>query len=108
MTLRERIEARLALAEAATPGPWRTTRRVRMPSGDFAILADLAGGETVTLADWLEYADARFIADRSPDRIIAECRADLTLLDALRDGEREAAIQAAIALRARYPEDVNA
>jgi hypothetical protein len=117
MTLRERIEARLALAEAATPGPWRTTRRVRMPSGDFAILADLAGGETVTLADWLEYADARFIADRSPDRVIAECRADLALLDAIRARNRQVrlgingvdlAILAAANLDNRYPEDVNA
>ncbi len=73
MTLRERILTRLALAEAATPGPWAAEIDqviCNNPDVDLRWLADAVDDET-----------AAFIVDRSPDRVIAECRADLALLD---------------------------
>jgi len=82
MTLRERIEARLALAESAFW--WRA-----VGSSDPA-------------------TDA-FIADRSPDRVIAECRADLDLMEQMRKWDDGLDVTDVLAnLAARYPEDVNA
>jgi hypothetical protein len=60
----------------------------------------------------LAYADAAFIADRSPDRVIAECRADLALLDVMEGAPRLAlgvhgvnlTGTAWATLNARYPE----
>jgi len=122
MTLRERIEARLALAEAATPGPWGVGAegsegsRVNPRTGD--IRND--SRHVVSCNGRTQPEDGRnaaFIADRSPDRIIAECRADLTLLDAIRARNRQVrlgingvdlAILAAANLDNRYPEGEDA
>jgi hypothetical protein len=87
MTLRERILARLALAEAAgRGGEWFSVEFLR----------------------WNDFlgTDARFIADRSPDRVIAECRADLALLDAYEDFHSAGWAVSPIGanLNARYPE----
>jgi hypothetical protein len=128
MTLRERIEARLALAEAATPGPWF------IDAPDHLFVGNRGDGRTYGLweivystgdampdlvpeAQGRARANAAFIADRSPDRVIAECRADLALLDAIRARNRQVrlgingvdlAILAAANLDNRYPEGEDA
>jgi hypothetical protein len=102
VTLRERILARLALAEAATPGPW-TQGTNPSPGWDGDIVRFADGGYAVASTG---AADAAFIADRSPDRVIAECRADLALLDALDewDGIYPRLRSALTNLHNRYPE----
>ncbi len=123
MTLRERILARLALAEAATPGPWTTYGHAEREKGCMCFgCYDPPWGWEISEIDGpadpadergdlqpvmrLAYADAAFIADRSPDRVIAECRADLALLDALDewDGIYPRLRSALTNLHNRYPE----
>jgi hypothetical protein len=122
MTLRARIEHRITDLRverniaAAAGGVWRhdpDNHTVRGESG--GIIADHS-------ASWYDYPEADdrramaaeldHIATQDPattiariDRELAGCAADLALLDAVRDGERETATQAAIALRARYPSE---
>jgi hypothetical protein len=130
MTLRERILARLALAEAATPGPWTTYGHAEREKGCMCFgCYDPPWGWEITEIDGpadpadergdlqpvmrLAYADAAFIADRSPDRVIAECRADLALLEwatsVVSDYgsvvvHPEGSYEALTCLEARYPE----
>jgi len=123
MTLRERILARLALAEAATPGPWTTYGHAEREKGCMCFgCYDPPWGWEISEIDGpadpadergdlqpvmrLAYADAAFIADRSPDRVIAECRADLALLDSVESYTFKGHMGSAAlnALDARYPE----
>jgi hypothetical protein len=117
--LRARIDARravvverLALAEAATPGPWEC--------GVHAMdecRIDATGPESMTIYDEGGHGpdDARHIAANDPAVVIAECRrelaaidADLALLDFVEDGAHDPAhpwVQdILINLAARYPE----
>jgi hypothetical protein len=97
MTLRERILTRLALAEAATPGPWAFGHVEGVHFVESAEGLVVVDTPSVTGA----HEDVRFIADRSPDRVIAECRADLALLDS-----GNVAINGVVRrnIEARYPE----
>ena len=102
MTLRERILTRLALAEAATPGPWAFGHVEGVHFVESAEGLVVVDTPSVTGA----HEDVRFIADRSPDRVIAECRADLALLDSVESYTFKGHMGSAAlnALDARYPE----
>ena len=109
MTLRERILTRLALAEAATPGPWAFGHVEGVHFVESAEGLVVVDTPSVTGA----HEDVRFIADRSPDRVIAECRADLALLEwatsVVSDYgsvvvHPEGSYEALTCLEARYPE----
>lgn len=95
-TLHERIEAavreRLALAQAATPGPWSQPYEVvgEPGNGGWWILNGATGTDEHAVAVSLPYnpraeADARFIAANGPDRIVRDC---LVALDMLRRHSR--------------------
>jgi len=89
MTLHEQIEAaikdRLAVAQAAQPGPWMTGE-----TAPHLVDAVVYGQSTswpghITQACNVEYADggmanARAIAANGPDRIIRDCQRDLKVL----------------------------
>lgn len=71
--LRQRILARKALAEAATPGPW---------GYEYGFIKNTETGAFVaeTCSD-VANGDDDFIADRDPAAVIHECDADLALND---------------------------
>jgi hypothetical protein len=110
MTLRQRIEQRITdlrmerdIAAAATPSRWYA-------EGEDEGYYDVAA--TYTIGMRFLRADATHISAQDPatviariDRELAGCAADLALLDAARDSERDTATEAAIALRARYPKE---
>lgn len=90
-TLHERLETavreRLALARAATPGPWSQPYEVVGEPGDdgWWILNGAAGTDEHAVAVTLPYnpraeADARLIAANGPDRIVRDCLEDLDVL----------------------------
>jgi hypothetical protein len=83
--LRERVEQRLAKARAASPGPWFSWIEGRDGwGGDSFIGTEGAADLYVTVSgthhpQW--QADQDFIAANDPQQIIADCEADLALLD---------------------------
>jgi hypothetical protein len=78
MTLHERItaavEARLAVAQAATPGPW-------VHDNDLGMVVVIHDKDSLSSVASAHVADAAFVAANDPARIIRDCRRDLTTLD---------------------------
>lgn len=87
--LRSAIEERLALAQAATPGPWHQRSNDRLGDDDTEVctrdqrtLVQVLLGDQDTREEFPQAAaDARFIAANSPDWVIRACRADLARLE---------------------------
>jgi hypothetical protein len=97
--LRQRILDRKALAEAATPGPWGI-------DGHWVLTEAHPDWDVPEVARCFRHFDNRFIADRDPAAVIAECDADLALLDFLTAPtiiRASVTPQALANLEARYP-----
>jgi len=91
-SIKAAVEQRLAVAQAATPGPWRLIWR----NQDLALLGrDHANADVMSsVAEWAygirpwvqadiddcDIDDATFIAANDPDRIIRDCQRDLKVL----------------------------
>jgi hypothetical protein len=77
MTLHERItaavEKRLAVAQAATPGPW-------VYGGDLGAVVVIHDRDSLSSVASARMADAAFVAANDPARIIRDCRRDLKVL----------------------------
>jgi hypothetical protein len=77
MTLHERVtaavEKRLAVAQAATPGPW-------VYDGDLGAVVVIHDRDSLSSVASARMADAAFVAANDPARIIRDCRRDLKVL----------------------------
>src|SRR5438552_3806378 len=90
MTLHDQLEAaikeRLAVAQAATAGPWISASNTGRKDG-IALVGALAsrgtGRAVAVLADAdvrQRHLDAKHIAANGPDRIVRDCERDLKVL----------------------------
>jgi hypothetical protein len=73
-SIKAAVEQRLAVAQAATPGPWMWIAGRVMQERGRVVISDADGLATA------EPEDLAFIAANDPARIIRDCRRDLKVL----------------------------